>query len=328
MIYEYKIKLYFMGIKHLNRYLTETCDNHAIKKIHLSKFSGKKIAVDASIYLYKFIGENKLIEYMYLMVSIFKNYGVEPIFIFDGASPPEKKELLDERRENKRLAEKKYKSIKNQMEAVDDSEDKTEMMNEMEKLKKQFIYIRESDYKAVKQLLDDSGVHWIDAVGEADELCAHLMHTGQVYACLSEDMDMFAYGCCRVMRHFSLLKHNVLFYDLEQILCQLQMNVQEFRHVVVLSGTDYNKEDTTNLHDSVKWFWAYKRSIVLCEDAVQPTFYEWLTRNTDYVKNQDALNSTYKMFVKKNGIYNLPDEKKKENKERLIELLIHDGFIF
>jgi hypothetical protein len=139
---------------------------------------------------------------------------------------------------------------------------------------------------------------------------------------------MFAYGCCRVMRHFSLLKHNVLFYDLEQILCQLQMNVQEFRQVVVLSGTDYNKEDTTNLHDSVRWFWAYKRSIVLCEDAVQPTFYEWLTKNTDYIKNVDALYSTYKMFVKKNGVYNLTDEKKKENKERLIELLGGDGFIF
>ena len=317
-----------MGIKHLNRYLTETCDNHAIKKIHLSKFSGKKIAVDASIYLYKFIGENKLIEYMYLMVSIFKNYGVEPIFIFDGASPPEKKELLDERRENKRIAEKKYESIKNQMDVVEDGEEKCEMINEMEKLKKQFIYIKEAEYKMVKQILDDSGVHWIDAKGEADELCAHFMHTGQVYACLSEDMDMFAYGCCRVMRHFSLLKHNVLFYDLEQILCQLQMNVKEFRQVIVLSGTDYNKEDTTNLHDSVKWFWAYKRSIVLCEDLIQPTFYDWLEKNTNYIKNADALNSTYKMFLKKNLEFYCPDNKKKENKERLIEMLGHDGFIF
>jgi hypothetical protein len=183
------------------------------------------------------------------------------------------------------------------------------MINEMEKLKKQFIYIKDTDYKAVKQLLDNSGIHWIDAPGEADELCAHFMHTGQVYACLSEDMDMFAYGCCRVMRHFSLLKHNVLFYDLEQILCQLRMNLQEFRQVIVLSGTDYNKEDTTNLHDSIKWFWAYKRNIILCEEP--PTFYEWLIQNTDYVKNADVLLATYKMFVKKNINYNCPDYKKK-----------------
>ncbi len=317
-----------MGIKHLNRYLTGICDNSAIRKVHLREFSGKKVAVDASIYLYRFIGEKKLIEHMYLMVSIFKTYNIEPVFIFDGASPPEKKELLDERRENKKNAEKKYETIKNQLEKVDDNEEKYEMMNEMEKLKKQFIYIKDSDYKIVKQLLDDSGIHWIDAPGEADELCAHFMHTGQAYACLSEDMDMFAYGCCRILRHFSLVKHNVLFYDLEQILYKLQMNVKEFRQVIVLSGTDYNKEDTTNLFDSIKWFYAYKKNIILSEENIQPTFYEWLLKNTDYIKNAEALNSAYQMFLKKNDFYNFPYEKKKENKERLVELLGNDGFIF
>jgi flap endonuclease GEN len=315
-----------MGIKHLNQFLTEKCDNHAIKKMHLSKFSGKRIAVDASIYLYRFMGENRFIEYMYLMISIFKEYEIDPIFIFDGASPPEKKELLDERRKNKKFAEEKYNKIKGEIESAD-NEDKCEMLNEMEKLKKQFIYIKESDYKAVKQLLDNSGIHWIDAPGEADELCAHFMHTGQVYACLSEDMDMFAYGCCRVMRHFSLLKHNVLFYDLEQILCQLQMNMQEFRQVVVLSGTDYNKEETTNLYDSIQWFFAYKRSTIMCEDE-PPTFYEWLSNNTNYIRNMDTLLGTYKMFKHKNIRVDCPGNQKKENKEQLIELLGHDGFVF
>jgi 5'-3' exonuclease len=291
----------------------------------MSEFNGKKVVIDASIYLYRFIGENKLVEHMYLMVSIFKSHGVEPIFIFDGASPPEKKELLAERKEKKRIAEEKYQNIKNQ---IEDNEDKYEMLNEMEKLKKQFIHIKEADYKVVKQLLDDSGVKWIDAPGEADELCAHFMHTGQVYACLSEDMDMFAYGCCRVLRHFSLVKHNVLLYDLEQILMQLQMNVQEFRQVIVLSGTDYNKEDTTNLQDSVKWFHAYKQSIILSEDAIQPTFYEWLAKNTNYIKNMDVLLATYGMFRQKNLAFDCPDDVKKENKERLIELLGHDGFVF
>jgi len=291
----------------------------------MSEFNGKKVAIDASIYLYRFIGEKKLVEHMYLMVSIFKSHGVEPIFIFDGASPPEKKELLAERKEKKRIAEEKYQNIKNQ---IEDNEDKYEMLNEMEKLKKQFIHIKEADYKVVKQLLDDSGVKWVDAPGEADELCAHFMHTGQVYACLSEDMDMFAYGCCRVLRHFSLVKHNVLFYDLEQILMQLQMNVQEFRQVIVLSGTDYNKEDTTNLQDSVKWFYAYKQSIILSEDAIQPTFYEWLAKNTNYIKNMDVLLATYGMFRQKNLAFDCPDDVKKENKERLIELLGHDGFVF
>ena len=89
--------------------------------------------------------------------------------------------------------------------------------------------------------MDDSGVKWIDAPGEADELCAHFMHTEQVHACLSEDMDMFAYGCCRVLRHFSLVKHNVLFYDLEQILLNsLKMVVHILVYVLVLIGLVQN----------------------------------------------------------------------------------------
>ena len=88
-----------MGIKHLNQFLTEKCNNQAIKKMHLSKFSGKRIAVDASIYLYRFMGENRFIEYMYLMISIFKEYkpkysrkysmyNMETDIIYTGAATP------------------------------------------------------------------------------------------------------------------------------------------------------------------------------------------------------------------------------------------------
>ena len=154
------------------------------------------------------------------------------------------------------------------------------------------------------------------------------MDISEGYLVWINHMDMFGYGCCRVLRHFSLVKHNVLFYDLEQILMQLQMNVQEFRQVIVLSGTDYNKEDTTNLQDSIKWFHAYKHSIILSEDAIQPTFYEWLAKNTNYIKNMDVLLATYSMFRQKNLAFDCPDDVKKENKERLIELLGHDGFVF
>ena len=96
-----------MGIKHLNQFLTEKCDNHAIKKMHLSKFSGKRIAVDASIYLYRFMGENRFIEYMYLMISIFKEYKIDPIFIFDGASPPEKKRITGRAKKKQKICRRK-----------------------------------------------------------------------------------------------------------------------------------------------------------------------------------------------------------------------------
>jgi len=90
-----------MGIRYLNKYFREECNtkNNCIKMISISQLSGKKIAVDISIYLYKFVGDDQLIENMYLMLSIFKYYNIIPIFIFDGKSPAQKKELLIQRRE-------------------------------------------------------------------------------------------------------------------------------------------------------------------------------------------------------------------------------------
>ena len=60
-----------MGIKHLNRFLREEA-KESIKLISLSEITGKKIAVDISIYMYKYAADDTLIENIYLMLSIFR----------------------------------------------------------------------------------------------------------------------------------------------------------------------------------------------------------------------------------------------------------------
>ena len=323
-----------MGIKHLNRVFNQKCSDQAIYKLHLKHLSTKKIAVDASIFLYRFLGDDKLIEQMYLMVSIFRKYDIVPIFVFDGAAPPEKKELLNERKEGKRKAEERYLEMKASVEQNTlEPDEKYEVELEMEQLKKQFIYIKDGDIKRVKHLLDICGISWVVARGEADEYCAHLIQTEQVYACLSEDMDMFAYGCCRIMRHFSMVKHSVLLYDLPEILRQLGLNLREFRRILVLSGTDYNKDEPTSLFDVLKWFEAYKADTILLEKDV--SFYDWIEANMKSRQNYNQLDKIYKMFVvvdKQPPIHsaNFEGELKNRNVERgeLAKVLAEDGFLF
>ena len=50
-----------MGIKYLNYYLQQNC-KQGIKKINLFELSHKKIVVDTSIYMYRFMGENALLD--------------------------------------------------------------------------------------------------------------------------------------------------------------------------------------------------------------------------------------------------------------------------
>lgn len=320
-----------MGIKNLNKYIINNCDADAIKKIHINELYGKKIAVDASIYIYRFLGENKLIEHTYLMTSIFRAYNIIPIFIFDGTPPLEKAAIIQERKDQKKAAQDLYYAIKEQLKEGVDNDEKYEMEMEMERLKKQFIRIKDKDITAVKNILDKSGIAWMDAPGEADEMCAYLSRTKKVDACMSEDMDMFAYGCPCVLRNFSIMKQSIIVYNLAEILSQLGMNMIEFRKILALSGNDYNKDGSTNLHEVLKLFRNYKNAIILMDKNI-PSFYDWIISNNFIIQNRATLEKVYKMFELTDDI----DEKyccyhvckKDVNMDDLHKILEPDGFVF
>jgi flap endonuclease-1 len=320
-----------MGIKNLNKYIINNCDAVAIKKTHINEFSGKKIAVDASIYMYRFLGENKLVEHTYLMTSIFRAYDIIPIFIFDGVPPAEKAAIIQERKEHKQVAQDLYYAIKAQIKDSLDGDEKYEMEMEMERLKKQFIRIKDKDVAMVKNILDKSGIAWMDAPGEADEMCAYLSRTQKVDACMSEDMDMFAYGCPYVLRNFSIMKQSIIVYNLAEILSQLGMNMIEFRKILALSGNDYNKDGNANLYEVLKLFRSYKNAIILMDQNI-PSFYDWLISNNFIIKNRQTLENVYKMFELTTDIddkySNYKVYKKDANIDDLRKILEPEGFIF
>ena len=314
-----------MGIKHLNKYLKDNCPK-SIHCIHLSELSDKKIVIDTSIYLYKYSGDECLIENFYLMISLFRYYNITPIFIFDGKPPNEKNDLLKQRRENKLSAESEYKLLEQSLSNNMCYSDKQKITSTMDTLKKQFIYITKYQIDKIKQLIGGLGVSYYDAVGEADELCAMLVIKKIVYACLSEDMDMFAYGCTRVLRYLSLTNRNVVIYDLKNCLQELQMSIKEFRQICVLCGTDYDIDNTNDLYKIVKLFKKYKKDLKNNSD-----FYEWIKFN--YIENIDNLSSIYKLFDLINSNINLKLYSKnlkngQISNEILIPILEEDGFIF
>lgn len=320
-----------MGIRHLNRFLKDNA-SPSIKLCNLSELSGKKIAVDISIYMYRFASNNTLIENIYLMLSVFRHYNIIPIFIFDGKPPPEKHELLKKRKEDKREAENEYNKLKNTLEInkdMDDS-DKQEIIYNMDILKKKFVSINKNDIESVKMLIRSYGATYYDAPGEADELCAMLNIKNKVWASLSEDMDMFVYGCPRVIRYFSLLNHTAIVYDVKGILNNLGISQKELREICVLSGTDYNLEcdDTKNsLNNTLKIFKKYHKS------KSKVGFYEWLNKDNNFIKDYDLLLKTYNMFELNNRFDIKVFEKIKIIngpiiKNEIINILKTDGFIF
>ena len=96
-----------MGVKLLNRFIkSKCCNNETIKKVGLYKLNKKIVAIDTSIYMYRFAVDNGIYEGFYNMCSLFTKYNIKPLFVFDGKPPKEKENELKHRSEEKKKAEK------------------------------------------------------------------------------------------------------------------------------------------------------------------------------------------------------------------------------
>lgn len=318
---KYSVNKLEMGVRRLNLLLKQTCSD-CIRKIKFADLYGKKIVIDVSVYMYKYIQEGALIDNFYLLIGLFKKYNITPIFIFDGKPPEEKKEILISRSNDRRRAEAEYiktesklNNLKEQV-SLKNQEEIFALERRLSILKAKKIRVTCFHIIKVKELMDAMGAHYLDADGEADVLCAQLVKSKLVCGCLSEDMDMFVYGCERVYRDIEIYDESMICYEYKNILKKLKMSSKEFREICVYSGTDYNEK--TNIFHVIKLFKNFKKS-------KETEFYQWLQKN-NYITDIIKLYQTYFMFdilPKKIKL-----EKKSENISNLRSILEKNNFMF
>ena len=310
-----------MGI-HLLQTFIASLNDRSIKEQHLREFSNKKITVDISIYLYRFKEMGNLLENIYLMCSIFRYYNIHALFIFDGKYLKNKNDTMRKRKESKKQAKKKFNAIKENLHKYNgDSRVKIEL--QLDTLRKQFITVTKEDIKNVKELLDAYGMVYVSAKHEADELCGAL--NNEVYACLTEDTDIMVYGCKRIFRYFSLMKHTVVVYDMTLIHNNLNMTLSDFQELCICAGNDYitSKKNIFYYYDLFK---QYKRT---------PTgFLDWLLQKR-YISLQEyhQRREIYDIYTFKthDPFEDVPYtliKNKYVNKQKLLEILETVGFIF
>jgi hypothetical protein len=157
-----------MGIKQLNHFLMENCTPKAIYKTSLKQFANKTVVIDTSIYLYKFAEKSTVAENMYLMISVFRQYNIVPVFVFDGKPPAEKKALLIKRKVEKDAAEAKYNELKNTIEYGD------EVMTEDTHTSEAAYTLKSEDGTTREAFLLDAGT-----TREATESCPPTLSTLQ-----------------------------------------------------------------------------------------------------------------------------------------------------
>ena len=320
-----------MGIKHLNQFLRKECSD-AIRVMALNELSGRTVVVDASIFMYRFIADNALLENMYSMLSFFKMHNIVALFIFDGKPPEEKRKTLHKRSRLKRIAELQYNRLlddnNNNSTSNTNNNNNNNNAAALKALRRRFIRVSDADFDRVKTLMRAFGVQYIVAEGEADALCAQMVIKRKAYACVSDDTDLFVYGCCRVLRHINLFDQTVTMYDMHKMLHILGINMTEFRQICVISGTDYLRGLKLNIAFGL--FNHYKKCGKDAEerdDVFAPDFYTWLHHTQGNRFDYNNTMTVYNIFETMPTQLVVPANAPR-NDALLHEVMAHENFIF
>lgn len=227
-----------MGIKNLNNFISK----HALQsmeEVDISDLSGSTVAIDTSIFLYKFMYSLKFIDNFIQQVFHFRKFNIQPIYVFDGAPPKEKQETLNNRKEQKEKLYLKIEEIQSKIKtAREKKEDIKLLQKELAVMKKKNIVITREDIITLKSVFDILGVQYIQCDCEADLVCCELYKTKKVDACMSNDMDFLPSGCGKLIRNYNL-SNKITVYDLEHLLTLINFNYDQFVDFCILCGCDY-----------------------------------------------------------------------------------------
>ncbi|KAL0030113.1 hypothetical protein WJX79_008504 [Trebouxia sp. C0005] len=167
--------------------------------VHVSKYRGQKVAVDAYCWLHKAayccaeeICEGKFtdkhVQYCMQKVQMLQQCGVQPIIVFDGGRLPmkaaEEGSRSRARKENKDKAAAHLKAGNKQA---------------AYECYQRAVDISPATANDFAKALKVAGVEFIVAPFEADAQMAYLAVNGIVHSVITEDSDLLPYGCPRVL---------------------------------------------------------------------------------------------------------------------------------
>ncbi|KAM5300946.1 exonuclease 1 isoform 2-T2 [Glossophaga mutica] len=226
-----------MGIHGLLQFIKE-----ASEPIHVRKYKGQAVAVDTYCWLHKGAiacaeklakGEptDKYVGFCMKFVNMLLCHGIKPILVFDGCTLPSKKEVEVSRRERRQANLLKGKQLLREGKVSEARECFTRCVNITHAMAHKVI-------KAARA----QGVDCLVAPYEADAQLAYLSKAGIVQAVITEDSDLLAFGCKKVILKMDQVGNGLEVDQARLGMCRQLGGVfteEKFRYMCILSGCDY-----------------------------------------------------------------------------------------
>jgi flap endonuclease-1 len=258
-----------MGVSGITTLLKKEAPT-AYFSLALSELTGRRVAIDALNWMYsnmaiarrKVIDRHNVLEgepdplairrewYGMVMkfVASWLAYGVTPVFVFDGAAPPEKDATKAKRRADKQKCRdqitKLYAQVEEQQGLV-----APDLVAELAKHLRNYNTIPPEEFELFPLVLRSIGIPVLQGVGDGERLCAALCREGKVAAVFSTDTDTLFHGCPLMITRFSeewafaadgSRVGQVECVRLDLILDGLSMTEEQFRDLGIMCGCDFN----------------------------------------------------------------------------------------
>ncbi|CAL8255565.1 unnamed protein product [Lota lota] len=226
-----------MGIQGLLQFLKD-----ASEPVHVKKYRGQTVAVDTYCWLHKgaFACAEKLakgeptdqyVTYCMKFVDMLLSFDVRPILVFDGCNLPSKKEVEKSRRERRQANLQKGKQLLREGKLSEARDCFTRSVNVTPSMAHHVI-------KAARA----RGVDCVVAPYEADAQLAFLSKAGLAQAIITEDSDLLAFGCKKVLLKMDKEGNGLEIDQAHLGRCRSLGGVfteEKFRYMCILSGCDY-----------------------------------------------------------------------------------------
>jgi len=255
-----------MGIHNLFVFLRKKCP-HVFRKIHISEYSGKRVAVDTSglIYKFKIMNKNKWLDSFVYFVLAMRKYHIHPIFVFEGDAPAEKDREKEKRSSQRQLLKDKIVELRvsldqyysegivsevltttmaklnNAPPSLFDKQISTSLLEKRyDQLESQVMHFDENEMETLETLLDLSGIPHFISPTEAESMCASMYKEGKVDAVISNDSDICAHAVGKFLYDINALTETCVEISYQDILSSLEMTSEQFLDFCIMCGCDYN----------------------------------------------------------------------------------------
>ena len=309
-----------MGIKSLTK-LIKIHSPDSIETSQLHKLSGKRVGVDASLFIYQCLmngnklltnSDNKVTSHISGIFYKNVNYlslNITPVYIFDGKPPQEKYEIIKARQEKASIAKCDLENAKTE--------------DERNKLEKKSIRLTKTHIDDIKQLLNLMGIQYLHIDGEAEAIASELCRINYIDYLATEDMDSLPFGCPNLIRNCldRTQKRNDLIsiINLNKLLIDLNINYERFVELCILCGCDYLNNIPRVGH--VKAYNIIKEFSTIEEFVNSKNKYDI---PEDYLECFDRAKNLFMMYRDKLKPEELPFHNSSLNIAELIKYLIHD----